>query len=171
MASATLLSLYITHILIHAVQLSLVVRLLYHQGPIKLDGFDARTGHSQAAVGGILDRLKKKYVTDAAGEAPATAATKDDDPKPKAEKKGKKSTKKAKKDVEEADEEPADAPVEKKKRERKPSKKATESTEPAKSKTPAPEASTESKGGKKRSKSKNPGAEPKAKKAKTEVEA
>lgn len=153
-------------------QLSLVVRLLYHQGPIKWDGFDIRTAHSKRAVGGVLERLKKQYVT-AAGES--VAGIKEDkfvDGKVKA-KKGKKSAKEAvTRAEEEEDVETADTPVEKKKRERKPSKKAAEagSSEPAESKTPAPEASTETKS-KKRSRSKTSGADSKGKKVKTEVEA
>jgi hypothetical protein len=42
----------------------LLVRLLYHQGPINWDGFEIKTGHSHRATQGILDRLKKQYITD-----------------------------------------------------------------------------------------------------------
>ncbi|QDS78102.1 hypothetical protein FKW77_004070 [Venturia effusa] len=153
-------------------KMGLVVRLLYHQGPIKWDGFEITTGHSQLAAGGVLHRLKKKYVGVAAdGE---TAATKNDEAKPKATvKKGRKPAKKTEdletevKDDEADEESAADAPVEKKKRGRKPSKKAIESQELPK--VTVTEASTDSKG-KKRTQSKTPGAEPKSKKAKTEVE-
>ena len=55
-----------------------------HQGlsPIKLDGFDPGTGHSTRAIQGLLDRLKKQYITDAKeGDAQASIATKASAPK------------------------------------------------------------------------------------------
>ncbi len=47
-----------------------------HQGhPINYDGFDPGTGHSVRAVKGLMDRLKKQYITDAKhGDSVATIA-------------------------------------------------------------------------------------------------
>lgn len=169
----------------------MVVRLLFHQGPVKWDGFDIRTGHSQRAAQSVLDRLKKQFVA-ANGEATKDTAIGEGIKKPNGKKSGKvksevntsdseqvqnlkaagKKSKKEKNTETQEEVEAAEAGSEKKKRERHPSKKATEarSSETVKSKTPAPEASTEAKS-KKRSKSKTPGAEPAGKKAKTEAEA
>jgi hypothetical protein len=48
-----------------------------HQGhPVNYDGFDPGTGHSVRAVKGLMDRLKKQYITGAKpGDGAATIAT------------------------------------------------------------------------------------------------
>ncbi len=44
--------------------------------PINYDGFDPGTGHSKRAMQGIMERLKKQYITDAKpGDAAATVAS------------------------------------------------------------------------------------------------
>jgi hypothetical protein len=49
---------------------------MHQKTPIKYDGFDPGTGHSTQALKGLMDRLKKQYITDAKpGDAIGAAAS------------------------------------------------------------------------------------------------
>lgn len=57
-------------------KLRFVFLLLMHQPSITYDGFDCGTGHSKEAMGGLITRMKKQFITDAKpGDIGAAAAT------------------------------------------------------------------------------------------------